>query len=125
MPQQEIQHYDSDGNRVTLKEYFESRLCAIEKAIIVAKEAIDARLESMNEFREQLSKQANTFLTRELYDTFHNFIQKEIAELQKEINSLQISKAIIENKASTKSVYITWVLATVSILLSLITLLFK
>lgn len=48
---------------ISLREYIEARLDAIEKATNLAKEQMNYRLEGMNEFREQLNRQAATFVT--------------------------------------------------------------
>ena len=47
-----------------LKELFETKINAIEKATILANENLKIRLESMNEFRNQMKDQAGTFVSR-------------------------------------------------------------
>jgi hypothetical protein len=49
---------------ITLKEYFNTKLDNVEKATFLASRALEARLESMNEFRNQIKDQAATFITR-------------------------------------------------------------
>lgn len=62
--------------QVTLRDYFDAqigrveeatkaRLNSIEGGIEIASKEMDRRLESMNEFRAQLSHQATLFVTRE------------------------------------------------------------
>ena len=53
---------------VTLKEYVESRLNAIDKATDLARTQMESRLETMNEFRDQLNRQASTFVTTNEFD---------------------------------------------------------
>ena len=53
----------ADG--VSLKEYFESRIESLEKAVYVASSAMDRRLEGMNEFRDAMKDQAARIVTRE------------------------------------------------------------
>ena len=43
---------------------------AVEKALTKADEGLEKRLEGMNEFRAQLSVQANTFISRELFEQY-------------------------------------------------------
>jgi 5-hydroxyisourate hydrolase-like protein (transthyretin family) len=63
--------------KVTLKEYIESKLQAIEKATDEAKERIDERLSGMNEFRHQLDKQAGTFYTKIEADALRETLKTE------------------------------------------------
>jgi hypothetical protein len=63
------------SDELTLKEYFESRYKALEdlicarlqaqdKAVELAKNSMEKRLDSMNEFRDTLKDQASRFVTR-------------------------------------------------------------
>lgn len=51
-----------------LEKLIDVRLNAIEKALEVAQEEMDSRLEAMNEFRSQLTSQASTFISKESVD---------------------------------------------------------
>lgn len=51
-----------------LKELFETKIDAIEKATTLAQENLRVRLESMNEFRAQMKDQAGTFVSRAEFD---------------------------------------------------------
>ena len=53
---------------VSLRDLFEARLAATEEALRVARIELERRLESMNEFREQLRTQASTFIARTEFD---------------------------------------------------------
>jgi hypothetical protein len=97
---------------VSLRDHFESRLTSLEKATEVAKKEMDRRLDSMNEFREQLRKQEGTFLTKENYEPRHEALAQQIKELQ-------LDRARVEGKASITSVYISYALSIISILLAL------
>ena len=59
---------NNQNNGVTLREYFETRMQAIEKAVEVAYTSMDARLEGMNQFRDALRDQAAKFITRDVAD---------------------------------------------------------
>lgn len=62
---------------VTLKEHFDERFRALEKATDTAKEGMEKRLEGMNEFRETLRDSAATFATRKEVDTRFENIEKD------------------------------------------------
>ena len=62
--------------------FLAEKFVTIEEARTLAKIEQDRRLESMNEFREQLNKQANTFVTRELLDGYLNAIRQELKTLE-------------------------------------------
>lgn len=49
----------------TLKQHFDARLDAMDKAIRVADGANEKRLDSVNEFRATLETQQSTFITKE------------------------------------------------------------
>ncbi len=53
-----------------------------QRELINAAESVDKRLAQMNEFRAQLDRQANTFLTKEQFDVQHADMNKQIANLQ-------------------------------------------
>jgi hypothetical protein len=95
----------------------EERLNSYEKAVSVATAAMDRRLDGMNEFREQLKDQASKFLTKDVYESKHELIVQQI-------NDLNISKAVLEGKASQKSMFITMAVSIVSLLLALYKLAF-
>jgi hypothetical protein len=54
---------------ITLKEYIDTRLLAIEKETILARDSMNTRLESMNAFREQINRIEGTLVTRVEYET--------------------------------------------------------
>ena len=67
------------------------QLSAIEKALGVASREMERRLEGMNEFREQLSKQASTFASIKEVTTLINNIEdknrQSVSELSKLFNN--------------------------------------
>jgi len=91
----------------------EEKLISAERALTLATSALDKRLDSMNEIREQLTAQANTFLLRDTFDYKH-------AILQKQVDYLRLAEAKIQGKASMTSVYITYIFSGIAIILSLI-----
>ena len=54
-----------------------------DKALTKAEVILNARLESMNEFREQLSKQASTFIVREAFEIKQKVLEDKISNLAK------------------------------------------
>jgi len=59
------------------------QLEALERALLLAKKELERRLESMNEFREQLRTQANTFVSRNEYSIEHKNIVNKISYIEK------------------------------------------
>lgn len=98
----------ADG--VSLKEYFETRLCAIEKASELQRETLNIRLEAMNEFRDAMKDQTVNYLTRNEYEIHHCKLEDDITELKKYRN-------IMEGKASQSSVIFLGIISLISLLL--------
>lgn len=70
----------------TLKEYFEQRFTAQEKAVKTANEASEKRFDAVNEFRGQLGDQVRTFLPRTEYDARHETLENRVSELTDRLN---------------------------------------
>jgi len=102
---------NDEKNYVSLKEHFESRVSALEKATEVATNVLDKRLDSMNEFRAQLKDQASTFVSR----IEHEKVMEDLRELR-EWKSKQ------EGKASQMSFVITLIISLSSLFIALVTL---
>jgi len=56
---------------------------SVEKAIDVAKEVNDLRLEAMNRFREQQEKERNTFVRQDVYEQKHQALDEKIDGIDK------------------------------------------
>jgi predicted nucleic acid-binding Zn-ribbon protein len=101
------------------------RLARIEENQLSAKEALrvskeivesqarvmEKRLETMNEFREQLKDQATTFITRREHDI-----------LLSDIQNLKETRAMLEGKASQMSVNIAIVFSLIGMVISIVRL---
>lgn len=61
----------------------QAALAAAEKAVVKAELAADKRFESVNEFRGQLTDQANTFISRLEYNANQKAIEQKIETLQR------------------------------------------
>jgi hypothetical protein len=114
---------------VSLKEYFEAkinnveeettlRIKNLERATDLAKVTMDERLARMNEFRDALKDQNQTFLTRAEYENSY----KQVIE---DIKSLRESRAALEGKASQNAVNISIALGTIGIVMSGISLIVR
>lgn len=101
----------TDRDIVTLKEYLDSRLHAIEKATAIALAATDKRFESVNEFRNTLRDQQAMFATL-----------AEVKNLREDIQSLKESRAELAGKASQQSVIVAYILSLLGLVLSALSL---
>jgi hypothetical protein len=119
----------ADLEYITLKEYIETKIHALEKQMEIKFDSInkatqiaitnnEKRLEGMNEFREQLENQSSTFITR----NEHEIINKQIVD---DIRSLRESRAELQGKASQNSVFIGYIISIVAIIISIITYFIK
>ena len=114
---------DDNGDKVNFKQYFDlaikaqsDKTDAIIKgqqlALELAKQNMDYRLEEMNNFRRDMQKMENSFLTREAYEGKHE-------ALVKEIDSLKLSRAELQGKASQSAVNIAMAVSVIGIVISL------
>jgi len=90
-----------------------TEVTAMKEASRLAKENVDLRLAAMNEFRDAMKDQTDTFLPRAEYLTRHESIEKDI-------RSLRESRAELLGKASQNSVVVAYIIAAVGIGLSVI-----
>jgi hypothetical protein len=110
-------------DKISLKEYVDLKIGAIDKATSVAYASMEKRLEGMNEFRNQLKDQNITFITKAEYSAHMNKIEEDIRILRE-------SKAQLEGKASQSDVnslrlisYISLAIGLSGLLITLIKLL--
>lgn len=86
---------------ISLKEYFDSviqekekryeqRFTAQQEAVLKAESATDKRFESVNEFRDTLKNQQDTFATKVEIATANDYIGKNIAKNQEDINDVRL-----------------------------------
>jgi len=103
---------------VTLKEYFDTRILALDRATAQAASQMERRLEGMNEFRDTLKDQAARLITREEFTAVMGSMNKEIAGLRE-------FRSALEAKASQASVMYVAVLSFLSLMVGVIGLLVK
>jgi len=109
---------------VPLHDHFKSRLddleklvdvkfAAIDKSTSLAREALDARLEGMNQIREALRDQSGRMATKDYVDLVTRRQQVDIEELKE-------SRWRLAGAASQKSVNIAMILAIVGLAISIL-----
>ncbi len=83
----------SDDDGVALREFILVQLKAVEQRfadwirysedrLARTERDLERRLESMNRFRDDLTEQAGTFITREAYELRHDALDRRIATLE-------------------------------------------
>jgi len=147
-PRSNASHGYVDKQNVSLKEYFDMRFNALEKAlsdaekahdehqeeitksiddrfraqekaVVVALQSNEKRLDSMNEFRETLRDQNKTFITRADHDALIISYQKDIESLDDKISSLNEFRAELKGKASQSQLNITFIFTLISFIIGI------
>ena len=114
------------GSEIWLKEYFEARLAALEKAIETARVGMEKRLDGMNEFRDALKDQSARSPTREeverRIDVVDANLCSSVEALEKDIKELMKFKNQLEGVASQKDVNSARIIAYVGLAIALFNL---
>ena len=96
---------------VSLRDYFDTRIAALDKAVEVANKSNERRLELLNEFKAAMLDQSNKYLTiAEFKATINNMNDR--------ITTLVSYKDQSEGKASQTQVFITMGIALISCFLA-------
>jgi hypothetical protein len=90
-----------------LRKEIELRARSSDDAIAVATKTMDARLEGMNEFREQLNRQTHTFITRTESELKHDQLMCRVDDLSKRVQGSELLKAEVTGKIWTLGIVIT------------------
>ena len=101
---------------VTLRDYFEARITALEKATSLAATTMERRLDGMNEFRATLKDQAGRFITRDELNI-------QMLAINETLKSLQSYRDQMEGKASAASVYVAMGLSLLGLAIGMASLL--
>jgi hypothetical protein len=120
----------------SLKAYFEmrfdnmesaldARFIAQEKAVKVANDASEKRLDGMNEVREQLKDQAGTLATKTELNTLENIVTEKFDRINESIKSIQISDAVLAGKATQGQMIIAYIISIVGIVFGVINIVMK
>jgi regulator of sirC expression with transglutaminase-like and TPR domain len=103
---------------VTLRDYIDARFCAQEKATEKAYQAMERRLDGMNEFRETLRDQSRTFVTKAEYNV-------SCEKTSADIRDLLQAKDIATGKASQSSVNMATGISITGLVIAIISLFLK
>ena len=98
-------------NEVTLRDYIDTRICAVNEATRIAHSSMEKRLEGMNEFRSALKDQSSTFISRAEHD-----------KVLEDIRELRESRAELAGKASQSAVIGSYILAVLGLLVSAVSM---
>ena len=130
---------------VTLRDYVDSRLAAMEKATTVAYTSMNERLATMNEFRQSMQDMRGETVSRAEFNQMRERLtlyancaeldalrdrveqmrqvrESQIKVLEDEIQSLSEFRAELRGKASTQSVMWAYAISAIGILFSIISL---
>jgi hypothetical protein len=134
---------------IELKEYVDMRFCEAEKARkdsliaidqvrVETAHALEKRLESMNEFRDQLRQQQNTFLTKSVYDVQHQNLDlrvqgkvgcDEYRAFTNTANDIledyKINKAVLATRASSNGLIWGYVFTGITLVIAVIDLILR
>lgn len=98
---------------VDLREYFEMMIAAAkessEKALIIARDELARRLDTLNGEAGRLSKMQETYYPRQV-------AEPAIEQIQKDVNDLQLTRALLDGKANQNSFYVTLFFSVVGLL---------
>jgi hypothetical protein len=114
---------------IPIREYFEKQFEAheklndakfesVEKAVTVANTNMEHRLAGLNEWRATITDFINASITRKEFEGAH-------ATVLEDIKRLDISRAMLEGKASQKSVNMAFLISAVGIILSIISIVLR
>lgn len=109
------QMYSWNGSTVSWREYVDLRFDENARALDKAEASMAARLESMNEFREALKDAQAKFVTRDELGTWRDPIEGRI-------KSLELSRAEISGKASQTGLLVSYLIASIGIILSILSM---
>jgi hypothetical protein len=95
-----------DGRFKEMRDYMDTKFKSLDVANDLARENLNVRLESMNEFRASMKDQTMNFITRVEHDAL-------ITKYDADIRYLRDCESKNEGKASQQSVNVTMVIAVI------------
>lgn len=107
--------YSWNGSTVSWREYVDLRFDENARALDKSETAMAARLEGMNEFREALKDAQARFVTRDELCTWRDPVELRI-------KSLELSRAELSGKASQNGLIVSYLIACIGIVLSIISM---
>ena len=105
-----FKEYREHNNGITWKDYVDLRFAEADKALSYAKLDMDRRLDGMNELRQQLDRQAGTFVSRDNFDLAMQRILERIVTAEK----------AMAGSEGSRRVYIVLIAAIVSIVVGVV-----
>lgn len=102
-----------------LEELFTTKFDAAEAAKVTALDSMEKRLDAMNEIREQLKVQKDTFTTRIEFSAMTSKRDMQLELLTEAINDLKLSRAELDGKAGQSSMNFTMAMAFLSFVVAL------
>ncbi len=105
-----------------LEKSLDERYITQEKAIAVANEASNKRLDSMNEFRETLRDQNKTFITQAEHNSLIALVNEKFDTIEDSIKAIQISDAVLAGKASQSQFIVVLIISIVGLIASIMRL---
>ena len=102
-----------DNKFVELRTYIDLKFKSMDEANYLARENLNTRLESMNEFRDSLEDQTSHYITRTEHDAL-------ISKYDAEVRILRDTDARAEGKASQNSVVVAYLIAISGIIIGVI-----
>jgi hypothetical protein len=124
----------TDDDFISLKQYFglqhieetmNERLVSQAVAVKIAHDAVERRLESMNEFRQSLTDQNKTFVSLAEFDAYKTMVRQDLSRLSTDINSLNLSRAELSGKASQGQVLLSMAIGITSLVITIAKLFIK
>lgn len=107
-----------DSRFAELKNYMDVKFNSIEKSTCLAQDNLNARLESMNEFRSSLKDQTAHYITRIEHEAL-------ISKYDSDIRVLREANAKNDGKASQQSVTLAYLISFIGIVIGLVGLIIK
>ncbi len=105
-------------HRIMDKDTFKVEFNSLERATQIAAANLEKRLESMNEFRQQIKDQTGTFITRVEHSVM-------VDKFDGDIKSLRESRAMLEGKASQTTALGAILLSSLGILIAVVSLVLR
>lgn len=92
---------------------------SIEKASNLQRQTLEARLSLLNEYKQMADARDQTFITKVQFSEVIARLEVCIDNLEKNVDSLQITRALVEGKASQSQVMIVTAISIVGLLIGL------
>lgn len=99
-----------------IERWIRAELEGRDKANALALRELERRLDEMNELRRQITAERGIYLTREMYDQKHDELEGLVAEVSGRL-------AVIEGGNIVKAGTITWALAGLGIVITIVVVL--